>query len=137
MEGSAVILIAGLTCYALQRLGCLLMWVKSLTFVLVGAFYFFAVCLLPLLVGTIFREFSELREIPLLFDIAPIVAMASPMTALMLLFNEMGSSFPNTASLTPFYCLHGVIFGVTLLAIRRYGRRLREMYLAGPVREPD
>jgi hypothetical protein len=83
----------------------------------------------------VFLEVPELRDVQPFARWAPMLAMASPITVVMSLFNEMGSRFPRDVSAAPFYVVHGVLLGVTIFEIRRCGRRLRMMYLARPVRE--
>jgi len=38
-------------------------------------------------------------------------------------------------STIPFYVVHGALLSLTVFEIRRRGRKLREMYLAGPAKE--
>jgi hypothetical protein len=135
VEGSVVISVAGFVVYAFHRLACLLMWIKSAAFVGVAALYLSVVCMLPVFIGMVFLEVPELRDVQPFARWAPMLAMASPITVVMSLFNEMGSRFPRDVSAAPFYVVHGVLLGVTIFEIRRCGRRLRMMYLARPVRE--
>lgn len=138
IEGSAVISIAGLTVYAFQRSQCLTAWMKTTTFLVVVAnVYFCFVCLLPLFVAALSIEVPEFRRIPLVAEWAPTISLSSPITVMMTLFNEMGSRFPRDVSTAPFYIVHGVLLGVAVLELRRRGRKLREMYLMGPVRESN
>ena len=53
----------------------------------------------------------------------------SPFIAMMHLFNEVGSRFPDDISTTPFYVAHGILMLLARLGIRRYGLRLRQEYL--------
>ena len=103
----------------------------------IAGLYFIGVCMLPLILTTFFLELSELRRIQLFADGAPLLAMASPFTVIIFLFNEIGSQFPRDTSTAPFYVVHGVLLGFTILGIRRRGRKLREMYLPGPRRETN
>ncbi len=137
IEGSLAISCAGLVIYALHRYVCLTAWLKSASILIVGMVYFMSVCLMPLFCGVSFIEVPELRGIPLFADWAPSFAMLSPFTQMMFLFNEMGSRFPRDVSTAPFYVGHAVILGVTMLAIRRRGRRVREMYLEAPTQKAD
>lgn len=137
VEGTAALTVAGLLAYAMQRFGCLLAWIKSATILGVAAVYFFGVCMLPLVIGMMFLEVPDLRDVQPFATWAPRLAMVSPFTVMMHLFNEMGSRFPADATTTPFYVVHGVLLVLTLLAVRRRGRRLRATYLAGPVRETN
>ena len=91
--------------------------------------------LVPLVFAMLFLEFPELRNTEPFADWAPVLAMMSPFTVMMHLFNEMGSRFPRDISTAPFYTVHGALLALALVEIRRRGRRLRAMYLAGPVRE--
>ncbi len=135
VEGSAVISVAGLVVYAFHRLACLLMWIKSAAFVGVAALYFSVVCMLPLFVAMLCLEVPELRNVQPFARWAPMLAMVSPITVVMSLFNEMGSRFPRDVSAAPFYVVHSVLLALTIVEIRRCGRRLCAMYLTRPVRE--
>jgi len=137
VEGIAVISAAGLVIYAFHRLVCLMTWTRSATFVVVGGLYFGFVCMLPVLFAVLWLEVPELRRIRPISDWAPQLGMASPFMVIMFLFNEIGSRFPRDVSTAPFYVVHGVLLGLSLLGIRRRGRRLREEYLTGPIRETD
>jgi hypothetical protein len=135
VEGSAVISVAGLVIYAFHRLGCLLTWIRSATLAGIGALYFIMVCMLPVFFAMMFLEVPELRDVPLFAEWAPSLAMVSPFTVELHLFNEMGPRFPSDVSTAPFYVVHGVLLALALFEIRRRGRRVRAMYLAEPVRE--
>jgi hypothetical protein len=137
VEGSLVISTAGLVIYALHRQLCLMTWVRSVAFLVVAPLYSFFVCMLPLLVVMLILEEPELGRVQVFIDWAPTLAMASPFTVIINLFNEMGSRFPRDVSTAPFYVVHGVLLGLTILGTRSRGRKLREMYLAGPVRETN
>jgi hypothetical protein len=137
IEGSAVLSIAGLLVYAFHRLACLLTWIRSATLIGVAALYFILVCMLPVFVGMLFLEVPELRDVPLCAEWSPRLAMVSPVMVELYLFNELGPRFPSDVSTAPFYLVHGILLGLTLLEIRRRGRVLRGMYLAAPVRETD
>ena len=137
IEGSAVISVAGLVVYAFHRLACLMTWMKSVAVVGVGGLYFITVCMLPLVLAMLLFEVSELRNIQVLADGAPLLAMTSPFTVTMFLFNEMGSRFPRDLSTAPFYLFHGVLFGLAILGLRHRGRKLREVYLSGPLQEAN
>ena len=136
LEGSLVISVVGLVVYALQRLACLLTWMRSVSFAAVAALYLVFICELPILSGTLFLEIPELRCIPILAAWAPILASVSPFMVLnALLMGEMGSPFLSEISMVPFYIVHSLILILTILGIRRCGRNLRQMYLAMPVPE--
>ena len=136
LEGSLVISVVGLVVYALQRLACLLTWMRSVSFAAVAALYLVFICELPILSGTLFLEIPELRSIPILAAWAPILASVSPFMVLnALLMGEMGSPFLSEISMVPFYIVHSLILILTILGIRRCGRNLRQMYLAMPVPE--
>lgn len=135
VAGTLALSVAGLVVYAFQRLVCLSGWIKSASFVLVGALYAVFMMLLPVFFGMMFLEVPELRDVQPFAAWAPQLAMVSPVTVEMSLFNEMGSRFPRGVSPAPFYVVHGLLLGLMLLAIRRRGRSLRELYLAGPERE--
>lgn len=136
-EGTTVISVAGLVVYAFQRLACLTTWLKSATFVGVGTLYFIVVCMLPAFFAMLFLDVPELRDVPVLSAGAPVVGMASPFMVFLHLFHELGPRFPPSASTAPFYLAHGLLFSAALFEIRRRGRKLRTLYLAGPVRETN
>lgn len=136
-EGTAVISVAGLVVYAFQRLACLTTWLKSATFVGIGALYFIVVCMIPAFFAMLFLDVPELREVSILAEGAPVVGMTSPFMVFLHLFHELGPRFPSGASTAPFYVSHGVLLSAALFEIRRRGRKLRTMYLAGPVRETN
>src|SRR5262249_36544722 len=119
VEGTAVLSVAGVTIYALHRLVCLMTWIRSVTFALVATLYFGLVCMLPVVFVILLVEVPELRSVPTFADWAPRLAMVSPVTALMFLFNETGSQFPRHVSTAPLYVAHGVLLGLTLMEIRR------------------
>ena len=137
VEGSIALSTAGLVVYALHRLACQLTWLRSAAFAGVAGSYFIAVCLLPIFFAMLFLEVPQLRRVELFSDWAPVAAMASPLTVLMVLFNEMGARFPSEISTAPFYLGHGVLLGATVLEIRRRGRKLREEYLLRSAAEAD
>jgi hypothetical protein len=134
-EGTAVISVAGLVVYAFQRLACLTTWLKSATFAGIAALYFIVVCMMPMLFAMLFHDVQELRDIPILSEGAPAVAMVSPFMVTMYLFNEINPQFASSLSTAPFHLAHGVLLVAALFEIRRRGRKLRTMYLAGPVGE--
>jgi hypothetical protein len=133
VEGSVVISVTGLTIYAFHRLVCLMTWIRSVAFAGVAALYFILVCILPIFVAAFFLNVPAMRSEQALADWAPfMLAMTSPFTVEMNLFRELGGQFPSNVSPIPFYLVHGMLLGLTLLAIRRRGRKLREMYLTKP-----
>jgi hypothetical protein len=85
----------------------------------------------------LFLDVPELRDVPILSEAAPVVGMVSPFMVFLHLFHELGPRFPSGASTAPFYVAHGVLLSAALFEIRRRGRKLRTMYLAGPVRETN
>lgn len=129
IEGSLVISIAGLTIYAFQRFVCLTMWMKSAALALVGVLYFVGVCMVPLLCAALTIEFPGFREDPVIQLVGPRIAMISPFVAMMFLFNELGSRFPDNISMAPFYVSHAVLLLVALPGMRRNRRRLSTEYL--------
>lgn len=135
VEGSVVISVAGLVVYAIHRLGCLVTWIRSATFLGAAAFYCAAVCFVPGFVAMFFLEFRELRDIPFFQVCAPKLAMVSPIIVIMNLFNEMGSRFPSSASTVPFYVVHAGLLGLSVSGIHRRGKKLRELYLKSPMPE--
>ena len=134
IQGTLVISVAGLVIYAFHRWACLVTWIRSATFVAVAALYFIVVCLLPLVVAMLLLQVLKIHNVQPIPAWTLVLTMTSPMAVEVNLFNEMGGPFPRDASTVPFFVVHGVLLGLTLLAIRRRGRRLREMYLAGPAR---
>lgn len=137
VEGSLVISVAGLAVYAFHRFACLSTWMRSVSFVAVAIVYLVAACILPVFFVMLFLETPELRSVQAFQDWGPTFAMASPFAVMMSLFKEMGSRFPRDVSTAPFYVVHGVLLGLTILGIRHRGRKLREEYLTGPARETN
>ena len=135
VEGNLVIAVAGLLLYAIHRFLCLLAWLRTGAFLGLAVAYFVSICGLPVFFAMSIREVAELRQFAFLADLAPRLAMVSPVAVLMNLFNEMGPRFPRDISAAPFYVVHGLLLAVTLFGIRRRGRKLREMYLKRPSRE--
>jgi hypothetical protein len=135
VEGAAVISLAGFVVYAFQRYVCLGSWMRSAAIAAVGFLYYILICILPL-AAALCLQIDELRTIPLLVDIAPIVMMFSPMMVMIRLFGgQLDPSFPVLTSTVPFYCFHAILLCVLVLGIRARGRQVRRMYLADPVRE--
>lgn len=135
LEGSAVISVAGLVVYALQRLACLTTWMRTVTFASIAAVYSVFACFLPLFFAVVSLELQELRGIWPLQYAAPTVAAASPVTAIAILINGgLGPPFPPNISTVPFYVVHDLLLVLLLLGIRRTGSKLRGMYQAEPVR---
>jgi hypothetical protein len=132
LQGTLMMTVAGLVIYACCRYVCLLTWVKSLAAACVAALYFFAICLIPLLFAVLFMEVAELRSIPVISEWAPTLSMISPFAVFLHLTNDMGSRFPTDVSSAAFYVSHSIIFCLTVLAIRRRGRKVRQMYLEAP-----
>jgi len=129
LEGTAVISVAAATIYGLHRMLCLHMWLRSTALAIAGALYFALICMAPLLLAAFCLDFPELRYIPFVQNWAPVLAMMSPFSVVMHMFRELGSRFPDVLSTLPFYIAHLVLFTVTLLGSRYYGRRLRQSYL--------
>ena len=136
-EGSAVLSVAGLVIYAFHRYVSLMAWTRSASLMGVAGAYFLAVCILPVFFGVLFMEIQELRQFQFIADRAPMLMMSSPFMVIIFLFNDVGGGVPEDASVTPFYVVHGLLLGLTILGIRRRGRKLREEYLVEPVRETN
>jgi hypothetical protein len=137
VEGSAVLSAGGLLLYAFHRFGCLLSWIKSMTFVGVSVLYFIGVCMLPIFVVALVLELSEAGPTAVAPGWVWTVAMASPVVVLIDLFDELGPQVPRGISTAPLYIAHGVLLGVLLLLMHHRGRKLRQLYLAAPPREAD
>ncbi len=137
IEGTFVLSLAGLTVYAVHRLACLSMWLKSVSLLVVGSLYFFVICVLPLLFAILCTDLAQLRNSQLLGvnvseTLAPIVGMVSPWTVMMVLFRETGGGFPPEPSTMPFYVVHGALLISSLAASSRAGKKLRQSYLSVP-----
>ena len=137
IEGSLVISAAGLVVYAWQRFICLTMWTKSASLALVGILYFVGICLVPLMFAALAMDFPEFREVRLMQQVGPRIAMVSPIMAMMYLFNEVGSRFPDDITTSTFYVSHSLLFLVALAGIRRLRRRLATEYLPSPSAEDE
>jgi len=135
VEGTAVISVAGLAVYALQRYLCLRAWTKTAAFVGVALFYFIVVCMVPLFLSAMFYEMPAFRRYPILVDNAPTLGICSPFMVMLFLFNELGGNFPRDTSTVPFYAFHGLLIALSLFGMYRQGRKLRQEYLPEPVRE--
>lgn len=135
VEGTAMISVAALALYALHRLVCLLMWMRTAAFLASAIVYFVAVCLLPLFTGALFAEIPQLRQFTLLTRGAASLAMVSPLTVIMSLFAELGSQFPRNISTVPFYVFHLLLIALAVFTTARRGRALRLLYPAEPAPE--
>ncbi|MBS0202027.1 MAG: hypothetical protein JSS49_03945 [Planctomycetes bacterium] len=136
LEGSIVVSIVGIVIYALQRRWCLLTWIRSTTFFGVGFMYYVFICGMPVLIAVIAMETHEIRSLHLVPEVAPSIGMISPIMVAVVLFNgELGRPFPSNVSTLPFYIVHAVLLGLTLIRMRRSGSDLREMYLPDPPQE--
>jgi hypothetical protein len=128
VEGSLVLVVAGLTLYLFQRTLCLIMWLKTGAMISSALLYLFVVCLFPLMTGAMLHEFRSFREIPILHSNAERVALMSPMTVMGMLYREIGQSFGYHHSTLPFYLSHGVLICGCLLSIRYLQPRLLKDY---------
>lgn len=134
VEGTAIISVAGLTIYAFQRYLCLLTWLRSVTFVSLAVLYMIFVCLLPALIAVALLEIHEFRSFEPIAVHAPKIAAISPSMVIYYLLNgELGRPFPNDISTAPFYVVHIFALGLTLWALHRQGKKLRQAYLTAPV----
>lgn len=129
VEGVSVLSISGLVVYALHRLICLQTWLRASAVVSSAALYFVFICLVPMIFAGIYFEFPEWRQVFAFGDWAPLVALSSPISTMGLIFKELGNDFPRDTTV-PFYLLHGCLFVLFVLAIRRRGRHLRKDYLS-------
>lgn len=134
VEGSCILLVAGLTLYLLQRTLCLIMWLKTGAMLSSALLYLFVVCIFPLMTGAMLHEFRSFREIPVLHSNAERIALMSPMTVMGMLYREIGQSFGYHHSTLPFYVFHGVLICGCLLSIRYLQPRLLKDY-GFPVRK--
>jgi hypothetical protein len=129
VEGNLIILVVGIVLYALHRLGCLITWTRSLTFIGVSVAYFLCVCLLPFVLGIFLLDGLQVQLTPVIDVSARLLIMSSPMGVMVDLFNEWGSLMSGKPSTDPFYIFHAVLLCVTFLEIRRRGRKVRQLYL--------
>ncbi len=132
VEANVVIAVAGLVVYSLHRLVNLLVWDSIVSLMTVSGFYFMVVCILPLFLTALFLELLDLDDVEVIQDLFPRFAIVSPMTMMMLLFDEIGNMFPADIVTFPFYVLHGTLIVLALFAIRFRGRKLRTLYLQEP-----
>lgn len=130
IEGSLVLTLAGIVVYSLHRLGCLLTWMRSISLVVTAGVYAFTICFLPLIISAILLRTRDLHNLQLLTDLGMVLGMMSPFMVIMNLFSELGSMFPATPSSVPFFVVHGLLMVITMMAIRRTGRRVRRLYLS-------
>lgn len=134
-EGTAVVSLAGLVVYGFQRYVCLGTWTRTAAIAIVGFLYYILICILPL-AAALCLQIDELRAIPLLVKIAPIVMMFSPITVMIYIFDgQFGPQFPGPFSTVPFYCFHTILFCFAMIGIRARGRQVRQTYLVDPARE--
>lgn len=129
VQGTLAISASALVIYALQRLACLMLWIRSVAFVSVVGSYLLAIGLLPVILGAMFDEIAEMRQIPGISDWIPTLVIISPFAVMMSRFNEMGSHFTDELSTASFFIVHGVMIAAVLWGVRRQGRRLRRSYL--------
>ncbi len=134
-KGILVLNLAAITAYLMQRLVCLLMWMKSMSLFLVAVLYGGLVCGVPIAMGVSMRSVYELQQYPFLFDNAPRLIMVSPAMVLMEMYGERPPDFPQEMSRVPFVVIHGMIILICLFAMRNIGRKLRLEYLTGPTKE--
>lgn len=128
VEGPLTLSLAGLTVYALLRLGCLQAWLRSGAMLVVSAIYFGGVCVFPLVVAAMGLDLFGLRTVPAAREVLSLVAMVSPMTVMLALFDELGRTFSDAASTIPFYLAHVAILTLVVLLWRRIAPGLRRQY---------
>jgi hypothetical protein len=136
IEGNLVITVSAMVLYAGARCVCLLTWIRTAAFVGVAGSYMFLVGLLPVVIGVVFSEIPELREMRPFSDWANSIALCSPFTVIMSMFNEMWRNFPQQYTTAPFYILHGSLLLAAWIAIRWLSRRVHTSYLPDHSQEP-
>jgi hypothetical protein len=129
LKGTLVLGVAGVTIYLLQRTLCLSFWVKSVSFLVVAAFYGVIVCALPLAFGAMMTEVHELRAYQLLYQSGPVIAAASPVTILGTQYWGRPNSFAGDPPILLFYGVHAWIILACRFAMRRLRRKLQLEYL--------
>lgn len=134
IEGGCVLSLAGMVVYTLHRFVCLFVWLKLPAFLLSAATYFFVMCLAPFLLAIALMTVPKLRESASV-ELWETVAMSSPITALVSLFNELDPPFPSSLLTSPFYVVHVVLLALVSWGIVRRERKLRGSYLS-PTTEP-
>lgn len=128
-EGTAVITLAGLVVYAMQRLICLSSWLKSVALFATTGGYLVLFCFLPFFPLILLMEIRELQSVAWFADWVPTVSMISPFTMMGYLFEELGPRFPSNISTVPFYVAHGSVLCLMIFGIRYNGRSVRKLYL--------
>lgn len=135
IEGTALLTVAGLVVYALQRLLCLNAWIRFSAFMIVALLYCILVCILPIIPFAIINSTFELRSMDSLRRASEYVAMTSPFTAIISLFAELDREFLTGASTLPFYTAHCVLLALALFGVCRRSPKVRAMYLDAPRQE--
>ena len=135
IEGNLVICVAGTAVYSLHRYGTLQTWLRTTSLVGALAIWFFLVCLLPFVAGLVVIENIDLQLVLPFSELAPYVAMISPITVIADLFNEMGSRFPRGTTTLPFYTVHTLLIILAIYGTCRGRRKLRESYLSSPAKD--
>jgi hypothetical protein len=136
LEGNLVITISAVVLYAGARFVCLLTWIRTAAFVGVAGSYMFLVVLLPVVIGAMFAGIPELREMQPFSDWSTSIALCSPITVIMSLFDELWRNFPEQYTTAPFYILHGSLLMAACVAIPWLSRRVEKSYLPDHSQEP-
>lgn len=137
VEATIVISFVGLVLYACHRALCQTVWMKSASITLVLVLYGTLIWIMPVIFGAfVLQGLPEINKFEFLTKLAPLVAAISPMATVFMTYEgKMGGEFPDGMSKLPFYPFHAMLFLITLLLIRRGGRKLREQYMPDPTRE--
>ena len=131
-EATAIIACAGLLVYALHRIICLFMWVRTAAFAVTAGLYLGAICLAPVMVAMFCLEMRELRDVQFLQVWAPKLAAVSPVASVLSLFHEMPGRIRDQFSTVPFCIVHGGMLCVAVLLILRKSKAVKEQYLVPP-----
>jgi len=136
VEGSLCLLTSGIVVYTIHRFVSLFTWLRLTAFAATAAIYGIFVCLMPFLVGMTLSEFGLMARNSLLESIIILGVMLSPAGVLMVLYGEAGGELIG-ASTPPFYAFHALLFLLTIIAMRKPARRLRESYLSTSSKETN
>ena len=126
-----IILVSGLTIYALQRALCLQVWVKSMATVGIVGLYAMGLCAGPVIIMEAILEFQHLQFFRDLRPMMADIATASPVMCGVVMFGE-DHRIPPQTPFDSFYIVHTFVILLALVSIYLSSRRVRKLYLAAP-----